>query len=53
MEIAVVFPVVRRYSMFRQSGNHFGDKNMLQYLDLARALVGEAIPLRRGTRWSR
>jgi len=36
--------------MFRQSGNHFGDKNMNGELVFARVLAGEAIPLRRTTR---
>jgi len=36
--------------MFRQSGNHFGDKNMHQVIVLARILFGEMSPSRRRAR---
>jgi hypothetical protein len=29
----------------------FGDKDLLQHIELARILIGEVIPLRRDTRW--
>jgi hypothetical protein len=37
-------------SMSRQSVKHFGDKDMLQHINLARFLIGEMIPSRREAR---
>jgi hypothetical protein len=37
-------------SMSRQSAKRFGDKDMLQHIDLARFLFGEMMPFRREAR---